>query len=375
MEVIGTISGGIAHDLNNILSSIVGYPDLLLMQIPEDSPLRDPLLTIKKSGKKAAAIVQDFLTLARRGVAVTEVVNTNNIISEYLKSPEYEIISLSYPGIELETTLEENLLNILGSPIHLFKTVMNLVFNAVEAMLERGTIFISTENRYVNLPIKGYDQVEEGDYVILTVSDTGVGISPEDKEKIFEPFYTKKPLGKRGVGLGLTVVWGTVKDHNGYINVESTEGKGTTFTLYFPVTRKEISQETAPLSIEEYMGRGESILVVDDIKEQREITSGMLKKLGYVVTTVASGEEAIEHMKNNAADLLILDMIMDPGIDGLDTYKRILEMHPGQKAIIASGYSETVRVKEAKSLGAGAYIRKPYVLDEIGLVIKAELDK
>nr|MBC8458200.1 response regulator [Deltaproteobacteria bacterium] len=128
-------------------------------------------------------------------------------------------------------------------------------------------------------------------------------------------------------------------------------------------------------SIEDYMGKGESILIVDDVGEQREIASVMLKKLGYSVTSVSSGEEAIEYMKDNSADLLVLDMIMDPGIDGLDTYKKILELHPKQKAIITSGFSETDRVKKTKKLGAGAYVKKPYVLEKIGVVIKEELDK
>jgi len=238
-----------------------------------------------------------------------------------------------------------------------------------------GTIFISTENRYADSPISGYDRVEEGDYVILTVSDSGIGIPAEDIGKIFEPFYTKKVMGRSGTGLGMAVVWGTVKDHKGYIDVQSTEGKGTTFTLYFPVTRKEVDKEKSLLSIEDYMSKGESILVVDDVEEQREIASGMLNKLGYSVTCVSSGEQAVDYMKDSSVSLLVLDMIMNPGIDGLETYKRILEFHPGQKAIIVSGFSETDRVKEARRLGAGAYVRKPYSLEKVGLAVRDELDR
>ncbi|MBW1673882.1 MAG: PAS domain S-box protein [Deltaproteobacteria bacterium] len=331
MEAIGTLAGGVAHDLNNILAGLVSYPELLLMDLPEDSPLRKPISTIQRSGEKAAAIVQDLLTLARRGVAITEVVNLNNIISDYLKSPEYEKLQSFYSNVKVKMDLATNLINILGSPVHLSKSIMNLVSNAAEAMGEGGEILISTENRYIDKPIRDYDNVKEGDYITLTVSDTGVGISPEDMEKIFEPFYTKKKMGRSGTGLGMAVVWGTVKDHKGYIDVQSVEGKGTTFTLYFPITRKEIAEDKSLVSIEDYMGKGESILVVDDVEEQREIASQILKKLGYSVTSVSRGEEAVDYMKNNSADLLILDMIMDPGIDGLDTYKKILELHPGQK--------------------------------------------
>jgi len=262
----------------------------------------------------------------------------------------------------------------LGSSTHLSKTVMNLVSNAVEAMPEGGNLTVSTENRYIDRPISGYDNAKEGDYVVLTISDTGIGISPEDMGKIFEPFYTKKKMGRSGTGLGMAVVWGTVKDHNGYIDVQSTEEKGTTFTLYFPVTRKSL-EERFETFLEDYMGKGETILIVDDVEEQRKIASGMLEELGYSVVSVSSGEGAVEYLKTNKVDLLVLDMIMDPGMDGLDTYKKILEIHPGQKAIIVSGFSETDRAKELQGLGAGAYIRKPFLLEKIGLAVKEELEK
>jgi PAS domain S-box-containing protein len=374
MEAIGTLAGGVAHDLNNVLAGLVSYPDLLLMELPDNSPLRKPILTIQKSGEKAAAIVQDLLTLARRGVAVTEVVNLNIIISEYVKSPEYEKLISFYPNVHVRTELDSDLLHVLGSPTHLSKTVMNLVSNAAEAMPDGGTISISTENRYIDKPVRGYDHVKEGDYVILTVSDAGVGITPEDMDRIFEPFYTKKAMGRSGTGLGMAVVWGTVKDHKGYIDAQSIEGKGTTFTLYFPVTR-EMAKDKTLLSIEDYMGKGESILVVDDVEEQREIASRILNKLGYSVAAVSSGEEAVEYMENNSADLLLLDMIMDPGIDGLETYKRIIEFHPGQKAIITSGFSETDRVKGTQRLGAGVYLKKPFLLEKIGTAVREELER
>jgi len=242
-------------------------------------------------------------------------------------------------------------------------------------MPDGGKILISTENRYVDRPIKGYEDVQEGDYVVLTVSDAGVGIPSTDIERIFEPFYTKKMMGRSGTGLGMTVVWGTVKDHKGYIDAQSIEGKGTVFTLYFPATRKEVTVEKSMRSIEDYMGKGETVLVVDDVDEQREIASRLLRKLGYTVTSVSSGEEAVKYLTKHAVNIIVLDMIMDPGIDGLDTYRQILELHPGQKAIIASGFSETDRVKETQRLGAGAYVKKPFLLEKIGLAVKKELGK
>jgi PAS domain S-box-containing protein len=375
MEAIGTLAGGVAHDLNNILSGIVSYPELLLMDIPQDSPLRKPILTIQKAGERAAAIVQDLLTLARRGVVTTKVVNLNSIISEYLKSPEFQNLTIDHPHVYLKTDFEPNLLNILGSPVHLSKTIMNLVSNAFEAITHTGEIVISTENLYIDKSLNGYDKVKQGDYVALSIRDTGIGIPDGDIERIFEPFYTKKVMGKSGTGLGMAVVWGTVKDHKGYIDVKSTDGKGTQFILYFPVIRQELTIDQAMISIDDFMGNGESILVVDDVEDQREIASEMLTKLGYSVVSVSSGEEAVDYMKNHSIDLLVLDMIMEPGIDGLDTYKTILELHPNQKAIIASGYSETDRVKEAQRLGATSYVRKPYLLERIGQVVRDELNK
>lgn len=374
MEALGTLAGGVAHDLNNILSGIVSYPELLLMDLPEESPMRRPLTTIKNSGEKAATIVQDLLTLARRGVTAMEVVNLNDILEHYLSSPEMTRLKAYHPGVDIVSELDPGLLNILGSQVHLSKTVMNLTANAAEAMPEGGTVHISTSNRYVDLPVKGYDDVAEGDYAVMRIADSGVGISPEDMERIFEPFYTKKKMGRSGTGLGMAVVWGTVKDHKGYINIRSRPQEGTVLTLYFPATRQSVARPDQVVSLSDCAGGGESVLVVDDVQEQREIAAGMLRKLNYSVVTVESGEQAIEYMKTHAADLLVLDMIMDPGIDGLETYRRILENHPGQKAIIASGFSETDRVRATQRLGAGSYLRKPYTMEKLGLAVKRELE-
>jgi CheY-like chemotaxis protein len=223
--------------------------------------------------------------------------------------------------------------------------------------------------------VKGNDHIETGEYVVLRVTDNGRGITSGDLEKIFEPFYTKKVMGRSGTGLGLAVVWGVVKDHHGSIDVQSEEGKGSTFTLYFPVTREEMVNDLKAVPLESYTGRGESILVVDDVKEQRELATAMLSGLGYRVSSVSSGEEAVTYLKTNKTDLLVLDMIMDPGMDGLETYQEVIEINPRQKAIIVSGFSETDRVKKAQELGAGPYVRKPYIREKIGLAIRRELDK
>ena len=375
MEALGTLAGGVAHDLNNVLGVLVGYSELLVERIPAEDPLWRYASNIQKSSEKGAAIIQDLLTLARRGVAVAEVINLNQVVADYLETPEFENLKAQHPQVSFTAALEKDLLNIHGSPVHLSKTVMNLVINAAEAITGAGEVAIGTSNRYLDRPLLGYDDMQEGDYVILAVSDTGRGISSADIEKIFEPFYTKKVMGRSGTGLGLAVVWGTVKDHHGYIDVRSAEGTGSTFTLYFPVAREEMTRVQEAVSPESYQGRGETILVVDDMKEQQELAMNMLARLGYRANSVSGGEEALDYLRTNRVDLIVLDMIMDPGIDGLETYRRILEIHPRQKAVIASGFSETDRVRKAQALGAGAYVRKPYVLEKIGLAVRQELDR
>ena len=376
MEAIGRLAGGVAHDLNNVLSAIVGYPDLLLMSLSERSKLRKPVLTMKQSGQKAAAIVQDLLTLAKREAVPKKVVELNAIVNDYLNSPEQAKILASHPNVSLKVKLDPELHKINGSHVHLTKTLMNLISNASEAMPSGGNIIISTRNRHIDKPVKAYDGfINPGDYVLLKVADEGIGIGLDAFKKIFEPFYTKKGGGKSGTGLGMAVVWGTVNDHDGSIILNSSQETGTVFEIFFPITREKITREVSEANFKDYLGDGEKILVIDDIEEQREIAASLLSKLGYTVQTVANGEQAVEYLRKNSVDLLILDMIMFPGMDGFDTYKKILKLKPKLRAIITSGYSETKRVKEAQKIGAGAYVKKPYTIERIGLVVREELDK
>ena len=375
MEALGMLAGGVAHDLNNVLSGIVSYPDLLLLDLEPDSPFRTSIESIRESGKKAAAIVQDLLSLARRGVIVSEVVNLNDIVDEYLKSSAYERLRSFHPRVELETRLDPILSNIMGSPTNLFQCLMNLVSNAAEAMPEGGQITIITANTHFQQPVKAYTEVKAGDYAELGVLDSGEGISREDMNRIFEPFYSKKKMGRSGTGLGMAVVWGTVQDLGGAIDLRSAAGKGTDIRLYFPATGKLMDKVADRTPAAAYHGNGESILIIDDVQEQREVGTKILDQLGYTVDSAASGEDAVARLQENRFDLLILDMIMEPGIDGLETYRRILAINPNQKAIITSGYAETSRVKEAKRLGVGGYLRKPYSVDELGRAIKRELGR
>jgi|GEM_PF-1368967 len=374
MEALGLLAGGVAHDLNNVLAGIVSYPSLMLMKVPPESPLRENLKRMKASGEKASDIVQDLLTLARRGVRNQEVLNVNQVIREHLKSAEYLHLRTEHPGVQVVTELEPDLLPIEGSPLHLKKALMNLVANAFEAQPGGGSITISTLNRYVDRPLKGYEDIEKGEFVVLQVADRGPGMEAHEMERIFEPFYTRKQMGRSGTGLGMAVVWGTIQDHQGYIHINSAPGQGTRFDLYFPVTRQVENKPQSPLLNATLEGQGQKILVVDDDPEQLSIAVEILTTLNYQVDTAPSGEAALDYLQTQGVDLLVLDMIMPGGMDGLETYGAVLKRHPHQKAIVVSGFAETDRVQEMQRLGAAGFVRKPYTVETIGRALKAALD-
>lgn len=206
MEAVGILAGSVAHDLNNILGGILNYPELILLDMPKDNPLRKPILTIKQSGERAAAVVQDLLTLAGRGIVDAKTVDMNKILSDFFESPEYRALLAEHSDITVETDLQPNLFAMNGSSVHLSKMVMNLVANAIEAMPRGGRLTISTKNVYLDKSDCLYEVPEEGEYVAVRFADSGDGIANEDLEKIFEPFYTNKVMGRSGTGLGLTIV-------------------------------------------------------------------------------------------------------------------------------------------------------------------------
>jgi len=376
LEMIGALAGGVAHDLNNILSGIITYPDLLLLKLPADSPLVKPLQSIKLSGEKAAAIIQDLLTLARRGARVKkETVCLNRVIAEYLHSPEYQQLRSRRPDIEVVAACGADLHPVVGSLAALTKAVINLTCNAAEAMAQGGTIRIATENRRLDTTLKRYEQINPGQYAVLTVEDQGGGIEPEDLARIFEPFHTSKKMGQGGTGLGMAVVWGTVKDHDGFIDCASQKGQGARFELYFPATADPV-QEPPPHTprTPDVQGRGEKILIIDDSREQRELAAATLKELGYATATAATGEEGAALLAREPCALVLLDMMLGPGIDGLNTYRRIREHAPQQKVVIVSGYAESERVATALRLGVREYLKKPYAIAELAQMVRRVLD-
>ena len=373
IEAIGLMAGGVAHDLNNILSGIIGYPELILKTLPDDSDLRESITAIKNSGYRAAAVVADLLTLARGVASTRENHDLHAIIEEQLHSPECKKLSVLPSKIKLEYQLNAKESYISCSPVHIKKCLLNLIINAAEAVTNSGTINISTSNHSLDLQTAAEHNLKSGDYILLNVKDNGPGISEKDLGHIFEPFYTKKKMGQSGTGLGLMVVFNTVEEHGGRIFVRSTDA-GTSFKMYFPlaVEKGEGPRESNTAKIS--TGQKEHILVVDDDPQLLDLTSKMLTILGYTADSVCSGEQAVEFVNKQSVDLIVLDMLMEPGINGYQTYKEITKMYPDQKAIIASGFPISDDVEAAMKLGVGGFINKPYSIEQFGQAIKEVLD-
>jgi CheY-like chemotaxis protein len=259
---------------------------------------------------------------------------------------------------------------------------MNLITNAFEAFPKEhsdGVVKVQTGQVELGgqLPgdlgqSPGQGPVEPGKYARITVADNGPGITAQDVDKIFEPFFSKKPKERSGTGLGLAIVWNTIVDHKGYLTLE-TGPNGTTFNLFFKLTTEQTATTTQKKNLDEFKGRGERILVVDDVDIQRKLAAKMLTTLGYTPVTVPSGEDAVDFLKREEVDLVILDMIMRPGINGRETYGLIMEFKPHQKAIIASGMAESEEVAKAQAMGAGQFVNKPYTIEELAGAVKKAL--
>lgn len=368
LETAGTIAGQVAHDFNNLLAPLMAYPEFIREELPHDHKALPYVDDIEEAAKKIADINQELLILSRRGYYSKEILDLNQIVLRAAREGQART-----PEVIFETRMGVDLMHIKGGNAQIHRILNNLLTNASDATQNTGTVTIRTENYYADDTSIAFGRVPKGEYVKLTITDTGCGIPEEIIEKIIDPFFTTKATDKiRGSGLGLSVVDSVMKDHDGYIDISSTVGQGTSFYLYFPVSRESVSGGGEPNT---NTGGNETILVVDDDEIQREVSVAILGKLGYNVTTVESGEKAVEFLRDNPQDLLVLDMIMPGGIDGAETYRQILEINPCQKAIIASGFAESERAKEAQELGAGAFIKKPLTRQVIAVAVRTELDR
>ncbi|MEZ5359337.1 MAG: PAS domain S-box protein [Candidatus Zixiibacteriota bacterium] len=368
LETAGKIAGQVAHDFNNLLGPLMAYPEIMKDELPADHPILQYIEDIEKSAQQIADINTQLLTLGRRGHYNQEVVNLNVLIEQAILQHHDNL-----GHIELELELQKDLLNVIGGASQLLRVVSNLLANAIDAVGGDGVIRITTENHYADISKNAYEGVPKGEYIKVIIKDNGIGIKPEIIDRIYDPFFTTKTASRtRGSGLGLSVVHSVVKDHGGYVNLKSEPGRGSSFTIYLPATREGITTEGKG---EVIPGGVEKILVVDDDKTQRDVTLKLLERLGYDAWAIESGEQALELMQNNTFDLLILDMIMPPGMNGVETYRATLELNPDQKAIVISGYAESRLIEEIQSLGAGEFIRKPLKLKSLARAIREELDR
>lgn len=373
LSALGLMAGSVAHDLNNILSGIVSYPDLLLLQMKESDKYYDQIKKIQAAGKRAAAVVSDLVTIARGGASPKSVENINDIIFCHLGSLEHLERLANFPQAVIQTKLHKNLYNTCCSEPHLHKILLNLIGNSLEVLGEKGLIHISTENCTFLHPMAVDEPgAQASDYIKLTVADNGPGIKQEDIDYIFDPFYSTKVMGKSGTGLGLSIVWNIVQDHNGWIEIKDNN-PGAIFEIYLPASHDAVCPVQDIPTADSLRGNGETILLIDDQLEQNEIISNALQKMGYVTYSVTSGEEGIAFLQSRPVDLVLLDMMMGDGLNGRETYEKMLGIHPRQKAIVITGYARSEEITKAKNLGVSEFIEKPVTISKIGKAVKQSL--
>ncbi len=366
LETAGRIAGQVAHDFNNLLSPLVAYPSIISDELGADHPVMQYIQTMAEAAGQMAEINEQLLTLGRRGHYNRVPLNLNEVIKSVL--PQFSHLPAT---TVIDTDLAEDLMNISGGRAQISRLIANLIANALDAVLDMGQIRIATENCYIDADLIGYEKIPLGEYVKMTIIDTGCGIPAELLSRIFDPFVTTKTTDKqRGSGLGLSVVSAVAQDQNAYIDIHSEVGTGSSFFIYFPITRELPEIEL----VEELCGGTESILVVDDDSVQNEVSDLLLTKLGYQVVTVSSGEKAVKLMRTESFDLLLFDMIMPGGIDGTETYRQVLEINPGQKAIVLSGFAESSRVQQAIEMGATEFLRKPLTINSMAAAVRRTLD-
>lgn len=376
MEALGLLAGSVAHDLNNMLVGIINYPQLMLMKLDPNDALVAPIKAIQAAGQRISTVVDDLLTMARNAAAVKEVHNLNELVEEYFGSPESRALMRRHAELQVELHMAATRPNILCSPVHVRKCLMNLFTNAVEATTGKGRVLISTDNRPAStVPIDPGEEPPLVDWVSLEVHDNGSGIAAADLDRIFEPFYSRKVMGSSsGTGLGLAVVWNTMREHGGKV-LAASDAQGTVFSLLFPATSEAMAEAPGNVDPLHGKGMGERLLVVDDEPQLREVTCSILTVMGYTVAQAASGEEAVEMLRREPVELVILDMLMAPGWNGRRTYEEILRINPRQKAILVSGYSENEDVRACFALGVGGFLKKPYTLEQLCGAVRDELSR
>jgi two-component system cell cycle sensor histidine kinase/response regulator CckA len=368
MEAIGTLAGGIAHDFNNLLTAIQGNVSLMLYDIDSTHPHYKFLTNISKEVRSGAELTARFLGYARKGKYQVKPVNLNKLVKETSES-----IGRARKEISIHRELAVDLFAIKADHGQVQQVLLNLFVNAADAMPVGGDLILKTANvTPQDMENKQYDP-KPGNYVQLTVTDTGRGMDKETQGRIFEPFFTTKEMGL-GTGLGLASTYGIIKGLGGYIDVDSEQGRGSTFTIYLPATEKKV--EEAVRSAEQIVKGTGTILLVDDEERVLDVGVKVLERLGYTVLEARGGREAVEIYKENKdkIDLVILDMIM-PRMGGGEAYDRMKEFNPNLKVLLSSGYSIDSQAKEILKRGCDGFIQKAFGMQELSQRIRDVLDK
>lgn len=361
LDSLGMLAGGIAHDFNNILTGVLGYASLLKSAVPETDKIYKYIDTIEKSASRAANLTQQLLGFARKGKYVMTKLSINDLVEEMISFLK-ETFDRS---ITIVVDTEENLPPVEGDSNQLYQALMNLCINARDAMPEGGRIYIKTEFYLLHdEKVVDYFQIPPGEYVRVSVTDTGIGMPPDVKKKIFEPFYTTKSLGK-GTGLGLAMVYGIIKNHGGYISVYSEPGLGTTVRLYLPKGDGAVEGKRRDKVMNERPKKG-TILLIDDEEVVRELGKDILEAYDYEVILAIHGNEGVRMFNEykDRIDLVILDMVM-PEKGGRQTFKEIRSLKPDARVLICSGYGEEQYFYELFEAGAAGFLQKPFQHTEL----------
>lgn len=370
LEAIGTLAGGIAHDFNNILMGIQGHASLMMSEKTEDGghPDYERLKSIEEQVKSASNLTRQLLGFARAGGYEIRLADMNDIVRE-----TSAMFHRTRKELTLHEEYEKHPLTVEVDRGQIEQVLLNLYLNAWHAMPAGGEISLTTANAVIDTSFAALHDIPPGEYVRVRVADTGTGMEEETMKRIFDPFFTTKEMG-RGTGLGLAMVYGIMKGHKGLVEVTSSPGQGTTFTLYFPASRKKCLREKPKTS--KALRGSETILLVDDESTVLTVTRRMLESLGYTVHAFDSGLDAISFFRDtmNAIDLVILDMIM-PKLSGAETFDSITELSPTAKVILSSGYSMDSEARAIMDKGCAGFIQKPYNITLLSRKVREVLEK